>query len=191
VFGASKTKEGTLVEMTLVPVGFYDLGIFQGMTRDEVDAIGRLANPMNFSKGDAIFEEGNAANHLDIVWSGAVEIRKSDRDGEARVITVINAPGVIGEMSLMSGEPRTCTGAAVTDVALYRIRREDFMEQIQKGSLAAHKVVFNLAQLMSGRLRGVNEKLVELLNQQDEVSVQVGGSEISDFRRKLFTEWAF
>ncbi|MEB3223819.1 MAG: cyclic nucleotide-binding domain-containing protein [Candidatus Sericytochromatia bacterium] len=179
------------MEMTLVPVGFYDLAIFQGLTRDEVDAIGRLANPMNFSKGDMLFQERNAANYLDIIWAGAVEIRKNDRDGEARVITVIQAPGVIGEMSLMSGEPRTCTGAAITDVVLYRIRREDFMAEIAKGNLAAHKVVFNLAQLMSARLRGVNEKLVELLNQQDDVSVQVGGSEISDFRRKLFNEWAF
>ncbi|MEB3329872.1 MAG: cyclic nucleotide-binding domain-containing protein [Candidatus Sericytochromatia bacterium] len=179
------------MEMTLVPVGFYDLALFQGLSRDEVDAIGRLANPMNFSKGDTLFLEGNAANQLDIVWEGAVEIRKNDRDGEARLITVIQAPGVIGEMSLMSGEPRTCTGAALTDVALYRIRREDFMAEIQRGNLAAHKVVYNLAQVMSARLRGVNEKLVELLNQQDEVTVNVQGSEISDFRRKLFTEWAF
>lgn len=179
------------MEMTLVPVGFYDLAIFQGLTRDEVDAIGRLANPMNFEKGDLLFQERNAANYLDIVWSGAVEIRKNDRDGEARVITVIQAPGVIGEMSLMSGQQRSCTGVALSDVALYRIRREDFMAEIARGSLAAHKVVFNLAQVMSTRLRHVDEKLVELLNQQDEITVNVQGSELSDFRHKLFNEWAF
>ncbi len=74
---------------------------------------------------------------------------------------------------------------------LYRIRREDFMEQCNNGSLAAYKVVFNLAQVMSSRLRSVDEKLVELLNQQDEVAVEVRDSEFSDFRKKLFTEWAF
>lgn len=177
--------------MTLVPVEFYDLAIFKGMEREEVDAIGRLANPLNFSKGDTLFAEKNAANYLDIVWEGAVEIRKNDKDGEARLITVINAPGVIGEMSLMSGQTRSCTGVAVTDVKLYRIRREDFMAEIERGSLAAHKVVFNLATVMSARLRSVDEKLVELLNQQDEVTVVVQDNEFSDFRKKLFTEWAF
>jgi len=179
------------MEMTMVPAGFYELAIFKGLTRDEVEQIGRLANPMNFGKGDVIFQEKNAANYLDIIWEGAVEIRKNDKDGEARVITVLNAPGVVGEMSLMSGQNRSCTGIAVTDVQLYRIRREDFMEQCNNGSLAAYKVVFNLAQVMSSRLRSVDEKLVELLNQQDEVAVEVRDSEFSDFRKKLFTEWAF
>jgi hypothetical protein len=41
---------------------------------------------------------------------------------------------------------------------------------------------------MSGRLRSVDEKLVELLNQQDEEQPK---EEFSDFRKKLFTEWAF
>jgi CRP-like cAMP-binding protein len=104
---------------------------------------------------------------------------------------VINAPGVIGEMSLMNGQARSCTGIAVTDVRLYRIRREDFMAQLDRGSLAAYKVVYNLAQVMSSRLRSVDEKLVELLNQQDEVAVVVQDTEFSDFRKKLFTEWAF
>ncbi|MEB3195646.1 MAG: cyclic nucleotide-binding domain-containing protein [Candidatus Sericytochromatia bacterium] len=179
------------MEMTMVPTAFYDLAIFKGLARDEVDTIGRLANPRNFAKGDVLFQERNAANYLDIIWSGAVEIKKNDCDGEARVITVIQAPGVIGEMSLMSGQARSCTGTAISDVMLYRIRREDFMAEIDKGTLAAHKVVFNLAQLMSARLRSVDEKLVDLLNEKDEVTVEVRGSELSDFRKKLFNEWAF
>jgi hypothetical protein len=73
------------MEMTMVPAGFYELAIFKGLTRDEVEQIGRLANPMHFGKGNLIFQEQNAANYLDIIWEGAVEIRKNDKDGEARL----------------------------------------------------------------------------------------------------------
>lgn len=178
------------MEMTLVPRGFYELPIFKSLSEEEVDTIGRLALPMNFEKGDVIFREKNPSNHLDIIWDGAIEIAKADADGESRSIAIIRAQSVVGEMSLMSGLNRSCTGVAITDVQLYRIRREDFVELLDSGSLAAYKVIYNLAQVMSGRLRNVDEKLVDLLNRQEEAEA-LPQAEFSDFRRKLFTEWAF
>jgi hypothetical protein len=76
-------------------------------------------------------------------------------------------------------------------VKLFRIRREDFEELLNRGSLAAYKVIYNLGQVMSGRLRSVDEKLVELLNQQEDAEQSGPTEEFSDFRKKLFTEWAF
>lgn len=184
------------MEMTLIPKEFYELPIFKTLSRDEVDEIGRLAKPMNFQAGEEIFREKSPSNHLDIIWEGSVEISKLDNDGDNRVITIIREKSVVGEMSLMSGLGRSCSGLAVSDVAIYRIRREDFVDLLDRGSLAAYKVIYNLAQVMSGRLRAVDEKLVNLLNQKEEVEEQVANQDksqedFSDFRKKLFTEWAF
>ena len=88
-------------------------------------------------------------------------------------------------------DQRSCTGTAVSDVKLFRIRREDFAELLDRGSLAAYKVIHNLAQVMSGRMRSVDEKLVELLNQQEDAEQSAQSEEFSEFRKKLFTEWAF
>lgn len=179
------------MEMTLVPTGFYDLPIFKTLTNAEVDEIGRLAHPMTFKAGEEIFAEKNSSANLDIIWEGEVEISKRDSEGDKRVIAVIHAKSVVGEMSLMSGTGRSCTGVAVSDVKLFRIRREDFEELLNLGSLAAYKVIYNLGQVMSGRLRSVDEKLVELLNQQEDAEQSGPTEEFSDFRKKLFTEWAF
>jgi CRP-like cAMP-binding protein len=175
------------MEMTLVPIEFYELPLFKTLSRAEVEEIGRLAQPLHFQAGEVIFRERSSANHLDLVWEGSVRITKADRDGADRPIALIQARSVVGEMSLMSGLDRSCTGVAATDVALYRIRREDFVELLDRGSLAAYKVIFNLAQVMSTRLRSVDEKLVDLLGQQP----QAVSEEFSEFRQKLFTEWAF
>lgn len=178
------------MEMTLVPTGFYELPIFKTLSREEVDEIGRLAHPMTFKAGEEIFQEKSLANNLDVIWEGTVEISKIDSEGDKRVIATIGAKSVVGEMSLMSGSGRSCTGVATTDVKIFRIRREDFVALLDRGSLAGYKVIYNLAQVMSGRLRSVDEKLVELLNQQEDAE-QPQTEEFSDFRKKLFTEWAF
>lgn len=180
------------MEMTLVPVGFYDLPIFKGLGREEVDEIGRLAMPQNFSDSEVLFREGHPSNHLDIIWEGAVQIARQDNEGATQVITTIHAKGVVGEMSLMSGQGRSCTGTAVGSTRSYRIRREDFMALLDRGSLAAYKVTYNLAQVMSGRLRTVDAQLVELLHKQQEQDAEQGKqAEFADFRKKLFSEWAF
>jgi CRP-like cAMP-binding protein len=180
------------MEMTMVPVGFYELPIFKALKRDEVDEIGRLAMPQNFRDGDVLFREGHPSNHLDVIWEGAVEISREDNEGRKQVITTIHAKGVVGEMSLMSGQGRSCTGVAVGDTCSYRIRREDFMALLDRGSIAAYKVTYNLAQVMSGRLRSVDAQLVELLHEQAEHAAENDKTpEFADFRRKLFSEWAF
>ena len=177
------------MEMTLVPVQFYDLPIFKSLSREEVDEIGRLATAVSFRDGETLFEEGQPSTVLDIIWEGAVQISRDTR-GQQQPIATIAAKGVVGEMSLMSGQGRSCTGVAVGATRSYRIRREDFMGLLDRGSLAAYKVTYNLAQVMSARLRSVDTQLVELLHQRQE---QESGQheELSDFRKTLFNEWAF
>ena len=180
------------MEMTLVPVGFYDLPIFKALTREEVDEIGRLATPVNFRDGEVLFREGHPSSHVDIIWEGAVEISREDNQGQKQAIATIAAKGVVGEMSLMSGLGRSCTGTAVGATRSYRIRREDFVQLLERGSLAAYKVTYNLAQVMSGRLRSVDTQLVELLHQRQAQALEPEThAELSDFRRTLFNEWAF
>lgn len=175
--------------MTLVPSGFYELPIFAGLAPTEVDEIGRLAEPFRFNAGDKVFEENAPSNNLDILWEGSISISKKDADGDSRPIAVVQAKSVVGELSLMMGGGRSATGVAVGEVAIYRISREDFNALLERGSLAAYKVVHNLGKLMSARLRAVDSKLVELLNQQaDQMDKD---SELGDFRKKLFTEWGF
>lgn len=183
-------KEGVgSMEMTMVPQGFYELPIFAGLSHVEVDEIGRLAEPYRFQGGEKVFEENAPSNNLDILWEGSIAISKRDGDGDARPIAVVQAKSVVGELSLMMGGGRSATGVAVGDVAVYRISREDFNALLDNGSLAAYKVVHNLGKLMSARLRAVDAKLVELLNQQaDQVDKD---SELGDFRKKLFTDWGF
>lgn len=177
------------MEMTTVPTGFYELPIFAGLSRHEVDEVGRLAEPYRFRSGEKVFEEKSPSNNLDILWEGAIAISKRDADGDARPIATVQAKSVVGELSLMMGGGRSATGVAVGEVAIYRISRDDFNALLDRGSLAAYKVVHNLGKLMSSRLRAVDAKLVELLNQQADQEDK--GTELSEFRQKLFTEWGF
>ena len=60
-----------------------------------------------------------------VLIDGAAEVRVNV-DGQQKVVARIEAPGFFGEMGLMTGEPRTATVVAVTEVECYRLDKAAF-----------------------------------------------------------------
>jgi len=75
--------------------------------------------------GEVLVEEGAPAGSLFVVMRGAVEVGRRGADGSLRVVARIDAGGVFGEMSLVSGSPRLATVAAVEDGELLELGRAE------------------------------------------------------------------
>ncbi len=78
-----------------------------------------------FAPGETITKQGAVAHWLYIIVGGMAEVRVSI-EGQDRAIAKIQAPGFVGEMGLMTGEPRTATVVALTEVECYRLDKEAF-----------------------------------------------------------------
>ena len=81
-----------------------------------------------FARGDVITKQGNAAHWLYIVAYGEAEVVYEPPQGAPQVIGKVNAGEVFGEMALISGEERSATVIAKTDVECYRLDRASFQE---------------------------------------------------------------
>src|SRR6185437_4422255 len=85
---------------------------------------GRLLYSL-FAPGETITKQGAVAHWLYIIVSGIAEVRIRI-EGMDRAVAKIQAPGFVGEMGLMTGEPRTATVVALTEVECYRLDKEAF-----------------------------------------------------------------
>jgi small-conductance mechanosensitive channel/CRP-like cAMP-binding protein len=81
-----------------------------------------------FARGDVITKQGNAAHWLYIVAYGEAEVVYEPPQGMPQVIGKVAAGEVFGEMALVSGEERSATVIAKTDVECYRLDRASFQE---------------------------------------------------------------
>lgn len=70
---------------------------------------------VHVKKGDSLFEEGDAAEHMYIVKSGEISLSVSDGVNET-IITRISSGQLFGEMSLFDKKFRSATARAVTEV---------------------------------------------------------------------------
>lgn len=119
--------------------------LFQGLGQEAVsDIIGRSRH-RRFAARDVIVREGDPGDSVLILDHGAAEVLVGG--GQQRVRR-LRRGDVIGEVSLLTGEPRSATIRATVDTSVVEIER-DTMTRV----LADHPVLLvNLSRILSRRL---------------------------------------
>lgn len=78
-------------------------------------------HPGEVSATEMIFSEGDISRQLYIIRTGEVIVIKKLSEGVEKVLSVVSAGTILGEMSLFTDKPRTATAKAKTDVKYYSI----------------------------------------------------------------------
>jgi small-conductance mechanosensitive channel/CRP-like cAMP-binding protein len=102
-----------------------------------------------FARGEMLTRAGSAAHHLYVICSGTVSVRAPAGDGEHEVAQ-LKAGEFFGEMSLLTGAPRSATIVALTDVECYRLDAEAFRTLLERRSDLAETVASALAERRNG-----------------------------------------
>jgi len=68
----------------------------------------------NYRKGDIIFHQGDESRSLFIVIEGKVRVYHLTAGGEETTVTILASRQLLGEFSLIDGQPRSATAQAIT-----------------------------------------------------------------------------
>ncbi len=136
-------------------------GVSQRVARDQLAAgLTRLFGPLNeavlhyvesrvewirLHAGDTLFREGDSGRDLYFILGGRLRAIA----GNGGVLSEMSRGESIGEIALLTGEPRTATVIAVRDCQLVRISRETFEEIVARYPRVMHV----LASIVVQRLR--------------------------------------
>jgi small-conductance mechanosensitive channel/CRP-like cAMP-binding protein len=107
------------------------VSLLKPLTDSEREEIAERVLVAPFRRGEVILRQGSEAHYLYILVVGSVELSVTE-EGQTRVITRIGAGEAFGEMGLMTGEPRSATVIAVTDVVCYRLDKAGFQDILQR-----------------------------------------------------------
>ena len=101
---------------------------FANFSRRTIDGLLPLLRECRFNKSNVICLKGDPSDFLYLVCDGQVEISVSSKDGKTIVLGVMSAGAVFGEIGILDEGLRTANVTAATDVALYRLSRQDFLQ---------------------------------------------------------------
>jgi CRP-like cAMP-binding protein len=107
----------------------------------------RSGEEIRLDVGQVLFTKGDAGHQLYVVRSGELQILDGDR-----VFETVGTGGIVGEMALIDGGPRSATvrASAASEVVPFDERR--FLFMVQQTPLFALRVM----RVMSARLRAMN-----------------------------------
>jgi small-conductance mechanosensitive channel len=92
-----------------------------------------------FARGEVLTRAGAEGHHLYVITSGSVSVRADD--GVTQVeLARLHAGEFFGEMSLLTGAPRSATIVALTDVDCYRLDAEVFQRLLAGRADLAEKL---------------------------------------------------
>jgi len=106
--------------------------------------------------GEVLFQEGDPGDCLFILTQGSIRLYKSTADGYKHTIAVAEAGAIIGEMAVLTQNPRTTSAEAVQESELFRLGAGEFYRLAAKNS--ALSVYF--MNLLSARLAATNSHLI-------------------------------
>lgn len=106
--------------------------IFSALSREDIAKVLGKMEEASFSEGSTIFSQGDQGDAFYLIQSGAVQVVVESGAGKSEVVAILGPQDWFGEMALLSGEPRSATIHTVKETSLWRLRREDWDELIEK-----------------------------------------------------------
>lgn len=160
----------------------------KGLTVDQVDQLVQASVGQKVGAGHALLQEGDRPSGLVLLLSGTVEILKQGPDGARQSLGKVDAPTVLGEMSLITEHPHSATVMAVTDCEYQLLTKAQFQRLLAGECIAAYKLIVTIAEVLAERIARLDRKVVELAAQKDRPQPV---EELAAFKQKLFSEWSF
>ena len=121
------------------------VAMFQALDERDLDTLDEVARQTTAERGEIIVNQGSKGESLYVVVSGQIRVYLSDETGK-EVILGLEGPGAIfGEISVLDGELRSASVAAMKRTELLKIEGQAFRQLLQTNARLALAVIAALA----------------------------------------------
>lgn len=134
------------------------VSFFADLDAASISAIASATEQCTIEKHEVIFREGDEADGMYLIQSGAVKVFVDDENGHELTLFVENTNGYFGEASLINDSVRTASVSALEPTHLLKIPKAAFIACIEKHPQVAR----NIASLTTERLRRATDLLRSL-----------------------------
>jgi len=122
---------------------------FSGLSPAELDFIRKLVFEKTAARGEVILIEGEPAETLYFVASGAVKVFKTSAEGKEQILNIVRPGESFNDVPIFDGGLNPASAQAMGPVVLYGIRKNDL-----KVILRDHpQVAMNIIKVLAERVR--------------------------------------
>jgi CRP/FNR family transcriptional regulator, cyclic AMP receptor protein len=127
------------------------------LSPEEQTALDSASRRRTFSAGTAIMHEGMMGESIAVVTRGVVKVTYVTESGTELLLGFCGPGQLVGELSVLDGEPRTSTVTAMESTEVLLMSSSEFLGLVESEPRIAAAILRSLI----GRFRDVDRRLVE------------------------------
>lgn len=117
--------------------------IFDPLSEEEMDRLARASKPRIYAPGEAIVRLGGEGNSMFIITRGKVNVVISE-NGSPKKINELSENDYFGEMSLLTGQPRTASVIATIETEVLQIRKSALKPILENNPILVQSITDNI-----------------------------------------------
>ncbi len=130
-----------------------NIPLFSFVSDEDLELIAEKLELRSFPANTQLIEEGDPGDCLYLIKTGRVKVFAKHEDLKQEIIlSYLDAGDHFGEMSLISGEPRSASVVSVTDIEVWELSRSVFDSLIMNNP----NITLTLTHLLTQRLKEAN-----------------------------------
>ncbi len=119
---------------------------FSGLSPAEIDSIGQIILEKKAERNEVILYDGEPAEALFFVVSGAVKIFKTSADGKEQILSIVRPGGSFNDVPIFDNGLNPASAQAMTSVVFYELRKSEVTSLLQNRPQIAMNTVKVLAE---------------------------------------------
>ncbi len=131
--------------------------LFAGFSQEEFNAFTKVMNVHPLPAGVSIVEQHDSGKSVYIIASGSVKVFTTLLSGERVDLAVLRSGDFFGEMSFLTGKPRTATVETAEDSVILEVSEEKLREIVSQRP----NILDVLRKYSEMRTKGTTEKILE------------------------------
>lgn len=108
--------------------------LFAGFAAQSLDALTASAEVVTLPAGRTLFRQGDVSDDLYLLVRGAAYVLAEQPDGEPKILDEVGGGALLGEIAMLSGEPRSASVRTASAATLVRIRRDALFPLLEMDS---------------------------------------------------------
>src|SRR5215813_12169476 len=130
--------------------------LFAELSPDSLAKLGACLKVADFPPAEVIVREGAPGVSMYIIKSGLVEVRKKDpATGIDFLVAQLTEGSAVGEMSLLTGKPRSATVTTFQPTVVFTLTRADFRNLVTQHP----EISLGLARILAERLEDATKQI--------------------------------
>jgi uncharacterized membrane protein len=164
--------------------------LFASMNEADLSSLRTIMGEQRFVPGQGIIRQGEPGDHFHIITDGKVQFLSADADGNEVSLGEAGAGAFFGELSMLTGEPRTVRVKAIDSVRTLTLGRDDLHTFLKAHPDASINVLTEIARRLhktDSILRQSTSRNVNVIADQEATF----GQRIADGVASRMGSWTF